>query len=277
MPRLMRALIPACFVIGLFAIGEAAAQETPVFGGRDEMAWEYHVREALRRPVTMHFEDASLHEVLSEFERQIRVPIALDVRALEDAGMDAETLVTVQCEQVAARPALDSILRYLELGWCTKGILVVTTREKLEEDLVVRVYPVADFFAGSGSGDFVHRVGFQELVETIASTVAPETWDTVGGQGSMRLVPAAGAMAVSQTREVHEGIEHLLYALRAARYAQRLSAQSPEDVFRQENQRATAQQIRPATQSRAGSHQRDPVTASPPVAVLPWQLPRRHE
>lgn len=274
MPRRLPALIPACFLLGLFATLEAVAQETPIFGGRDEMAWEYRIREALRRPVTMHFNEAPLHEVLAEVERQIRVPIALDIRALEDAGLDADTPVTVECEQVVARQVLDWMVRSIDLGWWSNHGIVVTTREKHDEHMIVRVYPVADFFVASGT--FSQGALLDHLIDSITSTVAPETWDIVGGQGSMRLVPAAGAMAVVQTREVHEEIEHLLYALRAARYAQGMSPHAPEDVFRREQQRMTAQKVRLETQSWAGSHQRDP-GAAPPGAVHAWQLPRRHE
>jgi hypothetical protein len=258
------------------AAHEVAARETPVFGGHDDMVWEYRVREAIQRPVTLHFEDASLHEVLSEFERQIRVPIALDVRALEDAGLDGETLVTVQCDNVSARQALESILRYLDLGWFTQRMLVVTTREKCDEHLIVRVYPVADFLTASSDGQGSEGEGFQELADTISSTVAPETWDTVGGQGAMRWLHSAGAMVVSQTRDVHEDIEDLLYALRAARYGQRLSPDSPADIYRQEWNRLLGHQIRAALEPPAGSLEHPP-RGRAPIAVFPWQLPRLHD
>jgi hypothetical protein len=276
MPRRLPALIPGCFLLALCTATDVTAQQTPVFAGRDEIAWEYRIREALRRPVTMQFQEAPLGEVLAEFERQIQIPIVIDVRALEDSGLDGETPVTVQCERVAARQVLDLMLQNLQLGWYGKHRLVVTTREGHDEELLVRVYPVADFLVDSGNGDFSQGEGFGPLIETIGSTVAAETWDFVGGQGSIRLVPAAGAMAVSQTREVHEELEHLLYALRAARYSQGLSPHGPEDVLRPEHQRMFEQHSRPETRSSSLSQQREPVFA-PPVTVQTWQQPRRHE
>lgn len=55
---------------------------------------------------------------------------------------------------------------------------------------------------------------FDTLIELITSTIAPTTWDTVGGPGSVEGFPTNLSLVVSQTQEVHEQIADLLDQLR---------------------------------------------------------------
>lgn len=55
---------------------------------------------------------------------------------------------------------------------------------------------------------------FGPLMELIQSTVAAETWDTVGGQGAIRPFDTNLSLVVSQTQEVHDQIADLLEQLR---------------------------------------------------------------
>jgi general secretion pathway protein D len=55
---------------------------------------------------------------------------------------------------------------------------------------------------------------FDSLIELVTATVAPESWDEVGGPGS--IAPHAGnlSLVISQTQEIHEQIADLLEQLR---------------------------------------------------------------
>lgn len=55
------------------------------------------------------------------------------------------------------------------------------------------------------------RLAYDTLVELITSTVAPNTWDDVGGPGSISRF--RNLMSVNQTEEVHEAVRSLLDAL----------------------------------------------------------------
>ena len=62
-----------------------------------------------------------------------------------------------------------------------------------------------------------------EIVSVITSTLAPETWDEVGGYGScstfrLRKQPT---LVISQTLDIHEQIERLLSQIRKSRVAER--------------------------------------------------------
>ena len=55
---------------------------------------------------------------------------------------------------------------------------------------------------------------FDTLIDLITSTIAPTTWDTVGGPGSVAGFDTNLSLVVSQTQEVHEEIVDLLEQLR---------------------------------------------------------------
>ncbi len=58
------------------------------------------------------------------------------------------------------------------------------------------------------------RTASGDLTDLIGSTVAPNTWDTVGGPGSMAPFDSNLSLVVGQTQEVHEEIVDLLEQLR---------------------------------------------------------------
>ena len=56
----------------------------------------------------------------------------------------------------------------------------------------------------------------QELVDLIQSIIAPQTWDTAGGSGSIRYWAPGGALIINQTGEVHDQNGDVLKQLRRA-------------------------------------------------------------
>jgi hypothetical protein len=61
---------------------------------------------------------------------------------------------------------------------------------------------------------------FDELVDLISSTIEPDTWEDVGGPGSIRPIDKWDVIVVSQTPPVHEQIETLIRVVRRARREQ---------------------------------------------------------
>jgi len=58
------------------------------------------------------------------------------------------------------------------------------------------------------------QADFDTLIDLITSTIAPQSWDTVGGPGSIEGFPTNLSLVVSQTQDVHEQIADLLDQLR---------------------------------------------------------------
>jgi general secretion pathway protein D len=67
---------------------------------------------------------------------------------------------------------------------------------------------------GSGAGGGGIIADFDPLMELIRTTIAPETWDEMGGTGTMSEFSANLSLVISNTQEVHEQIQSLLDQLR---------------------------------------------------------------
>ena len=65
-------------------------------------------------------------------------------------------------------------------------------------------------FGKTGGG----QADFQSLIDLIQQTVAPTSWNTVGGQGAAMPFQTNLSLVISQTQEVHEEIADLLDQLR---------------------------------------------------------------
>ena len=68
------------------------------------------------------------------------------------------------------------------------------------------------FTPGSMGG--ASQADFDTLIDLITTTIAPQSWDTVGGPGSVEGFPTNLSLVVSQTQDVHEQIADLLDQLR---------------------------------------------------------------
>lgn|GEM_PF-2173805 len=59
------------------------------------------------------------------------------------------------------------------------------------------------------------------LIEVLTRTVRPESWDHVGGRGSLQPVDASQALVISADPDTHREVSELLLQMRRSQYAQR--------------------------------------------------------
>jgi len=74
--------------------------------------------------------------------------------------------------------------------------------------------PVAGGVAGPGSLGGAAEADFDALIELITTTIQPNTWDEVGGPGSIKEFETNLSLVISQTQDVHDEIVDLLEQLR---------------------------------------------------------------
>jgi general secretion pathway protein D len=67
---------------------------------------------------------------------------------------------------------------------------------------------------GPGGMGGAAMADFDTLIELITSTIAPDSWDEVGGAGAIEPFPINLSLVISQTQDVHEQIADLLDQLR---------------------------------------------------------------
>jgi len=76
--------------------------------------------------------------------------------------------------------------------------------------------PGGGFGFGQGAGGFGGGIqpNFDELMELITTTVVPESWEELGGPGSIAPFSTNLSLVISQTQEVHDKLADLLEQLR---------------------------------------------------------------
>ncbi|HUT89986.1 MAG TPA: alpha-2-macroglobulin family protein [Thermoguttaceae bacterium] len=185
-------------------------------GSTSESESEKRIHAALASPTVFQFVETPLSDVVDQLKRMHGIEIRLDQRALDDVGISTDVPITQQLRGVSLRSALKLMLRELDLTSVVQDeVLLITTPEEAEVMLATVAYPVSDLVrfrdkAGEQWSDF------DSLIDTITSTVSPESWDEVGGPGSISPMQYGNTEAIilSQTQEVHEEVTALLERLR---------------------------------------------------------------
>jgi hypothetical protein len=175
------------------------------------------LRQRLSRPVSVHFHEAPLAAVHQWIAQQAGMSCVVDVRALDDLGIDATDRLSLVADHIPLQTAIELLLEPFDMTWAAKpGVLVITTVEEYESDLVARVYPVADLLGSDST-----RYDFDTLIDMIIANVQVNTWAENGGSNAeIRSLPNPRALVVSQTIQAHFEIEDLLTRLREVRQQQ---------------------------------------------------------
>lgn len=120
---------------------------------------ERKILSELKKPTELDFVDTPLSEVVNYLKDRHQIEIQLDQRALQDVGVDTNTPITKSLRGISLRSALRLLLRELDLTYVIKDeVLLITTPEQAGNDLVLKVYPVADLvvppnvMGGAGMG-----------------------------------------------------------------------------------------------------------------------------
>lgn len=177
------------------------------------------IQQTLDQSVAIKHVETPLEDVISHLRDSTKLNIILDRRALDELGVGGDTPVTFQAESLALRHCLSQILRPLGLRWLIHDqVLLITSPEEAEKELTLRVYPVADLLGRREGVDLFGEPrrphSHDDLVDLFEQTIAPTSWDTVGGPGSIASVPHIDVLVIAQTDEVHEQIVGLLTRLR---------------------------------------------------------------
>lgn len=157
----------------------------------------------------MNFPTAPLGELLPLVEAVSGVSITLDLDALGRLGVGLGDRVKLQQSGKTVRELLDAVA-------ATRGLVVtqvnncvvLTSPEAERRSLKTIPYSVSDI-AGMEPKNIAT---FSDVVRTM---VAPETWRTAGGQGTIK--PSGDSLIVEQTDAVHGQLVDFCERFRAAR------------------------------------------------------------
>jgi hypothetical protein len=185
------------------------------------------VHEALAATADFNFTDTPLSDVASFVAKHFKINVILDTKALTDAGVTPETPITARATGIPLRSALHLALsgKDLEAIENDDNLLKITTADVAKSRTSTQIYdvrnfadPVVEFSSGPTT--------WTRFAEIVTSTVAPSSWSSNGGAGSVAFID--GNMVVSQTDEIHEQIADLLRVLETAR--QRAAKSSDAEI-----------------------------------------------
>jgi hypothetical protein len=112
---------------------------------RKVSAAEKKIQEALKSPTRMEFTEMPLQDAVAYLKDFHDIEIQLDNRALEDAGVGADTPVTRTVNGISLKSALRLLLGEYDLTYIIKDeVLLITTQDKADTELITKAYPVAD-------------------------------------------------------------------------------------------------------------------------------------
>lgn len=195
-----------------------------------------------------------LQDMVKMLEHQSSTPFLIDQRALEDIGLSPETLIDLSLGETSIYHALNVLAEQYELAWYAVGeVVVITTKEELETELEVRVYPTRDLtWNGLNPADPKVKMlidatsrltprsyggGFwyfpqwysssllaseipelpsdpENLIDAITVHVQPNSWEESGGPGAITYYQEADCLVIAQTQHVHQKVAELLQTIR---------------------------------------------------------------
>jgi hypothetical protein len=137
----------------------------------DQGAAADRIRTVLLEPLKsagLEFTDEPLENIVNFLQDEYDIPIQLDIPGLEDAGLMANEQISVNLRNVSLKSALRLMLKTKSLTYIIRDeVLIITTPEEAEAELVACVYDVRDLIGASTSEKELHA-----LADVIVSCVA---------------------------------------------------------------------------------------------------------
>ena len=163
----------------------------------------------LNQKIAFNFQETPLEEVIAKLAAELKLPLHLDRKALEDEGISAQMPITFKLDKVTASVGLKLLLnrRLLDYVVKNKTLLVTTKNLSCFPPFPTTIYPMADLLVENNA-----LQDPAQLITTIQSIIAPDTWTSVGGSADIQYFQ--GSLVVSQAEQNHQQLEQLLQELR---------------------------------------------------------------
>ncbi|MEZ6119038.1 MAG: sigma-70 family RNA polymerase sigma factor [Pirellulaceae bacterium] len=161
---------------------------------------EDQILKRMNAETDLQLEGVPLSELVGILRERLDCNVVLDEPALDELGLSTDQEVSCQLKRIPLRSALKTILKPLDLALSvTDDVLTITSQDYANQNAVTRLYRVDINWPFA---DLNHLIGM------LTATVEPDSWDELGGEGSMQ--PVNNGLMVSNTCEVHDQIEEVL-------------------------------------------------------------------
>lgn len=207
------ALIVAC-ALGYSRGAMAQVAAPPAEARADLSKLESQIGAVLGETTSLQFLEQPLGDVVAFLEDRHKIEIQLDRAALDTAGVNTDTPVSIDVEGISLRSALNLMLKSIDLTYCVRdGVLLVTTTEEVEDELDTKVYDARRFlYFADKYGE--RKRDSEPLFDLVTTHVRPSDWMYVGGMGSIDFVDQSAV--VSQSWSTQREVADFMTALETA-------------------------------------------------------------
>ena len=205
----------------LALVSSAPEQTAPTVYG--DSAAERRINAALDQilKTPLVYESESLLVIVEQLKDEYQIPIVIDEAALDEVAISSESEITSDLRGISLRSALNLLLRgpgLEDLAFdIDNEVLLITTEDRRNENLITRVYRIDDLVLTSPRGRNSPYYDYDSLIDMIVCCVAHDSWQENGtGDGEIQPVPP-GMIVVSQPRYIHRQIAALLQQIRTTK------------------------------------------------------------
>jgi hypothetical protein len=139
---------------------------------------EKKIADAPEQRVDAEFREIRLQDVMQGFAQQQAMPIIIDHRSLREIGLSGDQPVTIAIADCKLRSLPNLMLQDLDLTFTVQSeSLVITTEEYTDQGQLNRIYWL------EGTGDAAGN--YQSIIESITTSIAPSSWDAMGGPSTI--------------------------------------------------------------------------------------------
>ena len=197
--------------------GATGADEVPVLYKKEKEP-EREIDQKLKQPVSLHFEEAPLRQVIDDIRASQDIDIYVDKASLESEEVSLDQPISIKFDNISLRSTLSLILKQAHLTYVIKdGLLQVTTERGARGRMEHVVYSVADLLDGDAHDGPEAPAGKspqEALIKLIIDTIDPQEWSVNGGRGTIDFHPPTRSLVINQTADVQEQVVDLLNDLR---------------------------------------------------------------
>ena len=182
------------------------------------------VNEALDELVAVDCADVPFDRALTQIKRRQAVPIRMDTKSLTENWLAANEPVTLRTPRITLRSALTLMTQAANpnLDWTIQGgAILVTSKQKAEEDAVVR-HEVFDLVVTKPNSTRKKDsdLDYDALASVTTDVIEPQKWPDGTGPSIISLGQDHGTVIFPLEPRVHDECEDLFIALRQVIHTQ---------------------------------------------------------
>jgi len=173
------------------------------------------IEKRLREPISLNLKNVPLKQAVKDIAVAAGVIVYLDLEDMRRSRINIDAAVSLSVDGIPLKSALNFLFDSLGLTYVVENdaIKIMTAEKRVR--YYRRTYEIRDLVDWAAR-DFSKKNGDVgvALKELIQETVSRQTWEALGGKGSIQYLPNEKTLVIQQSQEAHDDVELLLASLR---------------------------------------------------------------